>query len=148
MEPWRHQNRAIFTKLNCEPVHVKFSDYCRGTPRTPVFGGARSAQSHQHQPQRHIRRKHPDQSCPSKRPLSPRTFFLAPSLWHSFQRTPVAWQPTTVWGLQGNWERRAEDREDGMPCLLSEIEMLRLQFSLFSSVFLLFSHFYSLFFPP
>lgn len=88
-----------------------------GTLHSHVFGGARSAQSHQRQPQRCVRYKHSDRSCPSRRPLSPRTLFFTPSPWHSFHRILVAWQPTTVWGLQGNWERRAEDREDRMFCV-------------------------------
>lgn len=122
-------------------------DDCRGTLHSPVFGGARSPQSHQCQPQQRTRRKHSDRSCPSRRPLSPRTLFLALSPWHSFHRIPVAWQPTTVWGLQGNWERRAEDRKDGMFCVF----YLKLRCCVYSFLFLLFlssSVVFILFFSP
>lgn len=84
--------------------------------QTRVFGLAHWVQSQRRQQRWSATRKHPDRPCWLGRPLPPRTLLLAPSLWHSFHRTPVAWQPSTVWGLQGGG-RRVEDRKDGMFCV-------------------------------
>lgn len=111
MEPQRLQNRAIFTKWNCEFELIKLPMIVVGCCTTLCLVELKATNaSHSGVSDVNILtdRAHQEGHFHHAR------LFLALSPWHSFHRTLVAWQPTTVWGLQGNWERRAEDRKDGM----------------------------------